>query len=351
MYLEALDASTKGYYNLGIEHCIEGYAFHQGLFEQLPQGIYVPILAATQVGRQQSVWIAMSDVSDDLSQYGRAHQRPYQVAEERLRQILSSLARFHVHWESHPQLGELRQGRNLLDISNVMWLYATLYSSALDEAPRYRGTIGQMASPEISARLRAFLDRLPDDVRPMWRSALVDRRSLLQEILTLPQTLLHGDLDDRNVGLRYQDGSQVADGLVLIDWEFCGIGPAGVDVAKLLLQFGGVVDLRNVPSVPFQTLFDEFSAHYVDAYRQWGGTASTDEQILKGIQLGFIKECLVPMPLSFGELIQAKQGSSYDAVHTPGFDQGGVVDGFLDMALAWAAEVVACASRLMRQHL
>src|SRR5215203_4727336 len=120
------------------------------------------------------------------------------------RAILARLAHFHAMWEQAERQLELNACPWLRRPENYLWDLAPTYAQALGrpsvaQAPRYAS-----APPvwdELSADLEAFLEARSRDERRRWEDIMIDRRVLVEGLAGFPQTLLHNDLDDRNIGL------------------------------------------------------------------------------------------------------------------------------------------------------
>ena len=90
-----------------------------------------------------------------------------------------------------------------------------------------------------------------------------------------PQTLIHNDLDDRNIGLRWPDGAVAGSAaleqpdLVLIDWEWMALGPAAIDVANIIQRLPVMI----APGRPIPPAFwtNELADYYFLYYRAAGG--------------------------------------------------------------------------------
>ena len=114
---------------------------------------------------------------------------------------------------------------------------------------------------------------MPARDRPLVERLFCDRTPLVSALGVLPRTLIHGDVGDRNVGLRRRPSVSASDDtsdLVLIDWEWIGYGPPALDVVHLRASFPGLVD----PTEPFPdaAFTDELPSYYFERYRTYGGT-------------------------------------------------------------------------------
>jgi Ser/Thr protein kinase RdoA (MazF antagonist) len=86
-----------------------------------------------------------------------------------------------------------------------------------------RGTIAKLRQ-----QLQASAPRWPDDLRPI-QSRLAASLDALAELVALPTCIIHGDCWPLNAVWTPDRG------MVLIDWDGAGYGPAMLDLGKLLL--------------------------------------------------------------------------------------------------------------------
>jgi hypothetical protein len=105
-----------------------------------------------------------------------------------------------------------------------------------------------------------------DRARRVWD----ERHRLLDALDRLPQTLVHGDADRRNLFARR--GPDGADETVAIDWPWMGVAELGADLADLVaastLWFQA--DPRDLPALA-EACLEGFGAGLVDA--GWAGDA------------------------------------------------------------------------------
>lgn len=111
---------------------------------------------------------------------------------------------------------------------------------------------------------RRYYDRWLARVRSTPGAGEADRLAevhaeVVEELLALPQTLIHGEFYASNV-LVSPGGSPPR--ICPVDWEMAGVGPALVDLAALTSGWDGAA-----------------AARLVDAYRQAGGYAGTDRDL------------------------------------------------------------------------
>src|SRR5262249_15777399 len=122
----------------------------------------------------------------------------------------------------------------------------------------------------------------------------------------LPHTLLHGDLDDRNIGLSWSPSG--ASELVLIDWEWMGSGPAALDVAKVMFM----LPLICAPTAPCPPACwsDELLDHYYAHYRAAGGKQLDAETWRRSYDLGLVAQAMTPLPWAAGKVLRALEGKA-----------------------------------------
>jgi len=177
----------------------EVLAFESGLLNDLPAGLSAPSCYRIET-HDGSVWIWMEHVADGS---------PKVWGTDEFRRAAYASGRFG---------GAYLNGRSLPDES---WLVS-------DHA---RGWVGEEA-PE-SAWSNALVQRffpapLHERVRRLWD----DREVVFDWLQRLPQTFAHGDYHRRNLMIRrLADGT---DGVVAVDWAWCGTAPVGGDLGMLL---------------------------------------------------------------------------------------------------------------------
>ena len=263
---------------LGLTQPVEALAWEHGLLRprSLPAGLIVPILGARVEAGGAEAWVAMDDVAADLSEYTRQEPRPGAEVVRLVRQILDKLALLHVWWEQPAQQARLAACSWLLPWENQLWREVGPYAAVLGRPAAGAPAWGRAVTSEFREDLHAFLAWLPPGDRRLWEDLLCDRRPLVRAFAEFPRTLLHGDADDRNIGLRWPRGGAAADrapeeppALVLIDWEWMGQGPAAFDIAKLVGSAMAVCD----PSQPLPQALGsgELLDYYFERYAEAGG--------------------------------------------------------------------------------
>jgi len=269
----------------GVGHSVEALAWESGVLTRnaMPPGVTVPLLGACKDTAGSGVWLAMDDVSAALDRYSRAAPLPGDVAVARLRTALTRLASLHVWWETPARQALLRRSAWLVPGERMLWCEAGSYAEALGRPRLAQAAAGSAVTEMFRANVAAFLAWLPADDRPLFANLLCDRTALVAAVAALPGTLLHGDLDDRNIGLRLAGGDRPADveradadELVLIDWEWMGYGPPALDVARAWATFAAVCDPAQ--PLPAEVYTDELPMHYLDQYRRLGGRSLSDQE-------------------------------------------------------------------------
>ncbi len=263
---------------LGVTRPLEALAWEQGLLrrEALPAGVVAPIIGAQLEAAGTSAWIVMEDVAAALDEYSRERRLSAPEALLRVKQVLDGLARLHAWWERPEQRARLRGCRWLVSAEQFLRVETPAYAAALGKASRGASTDGQTATDELRADVRAFLDWLPAGDRSLWENLLCDREPLVAAFRSFPPTLLHGDADDRNIGLRWvttdaaaAEGTGGAPEVVLIDWEWIGWGPPALDFARVWGTFAAVC----APGSPLPAALSsaELPDYYFERYMAAGG--------------------------------------------------------------------------------
>lgn len=211
-------------------------AFRSGLLDDLPVGLAAPRCFAIEE-RPEVVWLWQEDVAEEAT--GRW-----------------PLARFAL---AARHLGRF-SGRSLVagPPPDAPWLSrGVLRGRAEWNTAFWDG--------QIPARDPAMLDRLfPGDLRDRARRAWAERYALLDALDRLPQALVHGDADRRNLFARR--GADGADETVAIDWAWLGVAALGEDLTDLVaasaLWFQA--DPRDLPALA-EVCLAGFGAGLADA--------------------------------------------------------------------------------------
>jgi len=145
---------------------------------------------------------------------------------------------------------------------------------------------------------RDFLDRLSGNDRSLWLRSMVNRDSLVAIARQLPRTLLHADLNRRNIGVG-EDGTERA--YVLIDWEAAAYANHAFDLVSLI---GG----KTFSMEDRETL----EQYYLDRCRHYGGGALDDATWLLSLDLATAIEGLDRLPHN-GEIVRRSGSAEYIA--------------------------------------
>jgi hypothetical protein len=252
---------------LGSGHPVELDLFESGLIAGVNEtpGIYAPVLAAARDG--EGAWTIMEDVTEDISRWKARTGTATESAGDEL--LLDRLARMHVAWEApgnrkkfatrgHGLVSRIRRLQWLEDLDRE-WIGGIAPDPS--ESPQLRAAKESVAWAR--GPLQAFLDWLPQLDRTPWCRLMMDRAGLVAVSARLPETLLHGDVTPRNIGIR--PGRE--DTIVLIDWELCGAGSHAFDIVHYL----GNPPLRGA------TNRVELLEHYYGRYVGCGGRALSRE--------------------------------------------------------------------------
>jgi hypothetical protein len=276
---------------LGLAQPREVLAWEQGWLRPaaLPDGVIVPFLAAWRAPDSSEAWLAMADVSEELAAYSRMGLSGAHVI-GRAKSILARLAQFHAMWEQPERQAALQAQPWLQHPKGYQWEL--------------------MPNDRSSADLDAFLEAQPAGEWRLWEHLLHGRRALAKSLASYPQTLLHTDLDDRNIGLRWPGGAAGSAlgrrDLVLIDWEWIAIGPAAIDVARII-QF---LPVMLTPGSPIPEAFwsNELADYYFAHYRAAGGRCADTTRWRRSYGVAFVAQALVQMPFIHGSMRRAIRG-------------------------------------------
>jgi hypothetical protein len=279
---------------LGITQPREILAWESGWLRPagLPEGVIVPFIGTWRAPDNSEAWLAMADVSTELSAYPRMGLDGEQVL-SRAQTILARLAQFHVSWEQPERQAELQ---------------------ASDWLRRPEGYEWELAPTEgLSANLDAFLVGRPANERRLWEHLLLGRHTLMESLAAYPQTLLHNDLDDRNIGLRWPAGGAAAkviardpSDLILIDWEWIAAGPAALDVANIIQR----LPIMVAPGSPIPAAFwtNELANYYFKHYQAAGGTCVDATDWRRSYGLALVAQGVAQMPFIHGSMRRAIRG-------------------------------------------
>lgn len=299
---------------LGITQSREVLAWEQGWLRPaaLPPGLIVPWLGVWRSPDQQEAWLAMLDVSTELAAYPRIGLSAQQAI-SRTAAILTQLARFHAYWEAPQRQATLTTHSWLRRPESYLWDMAATYAQALGRAP-HAAVPSNASTPSVwdglSPDLDAFLSARAANERRLWEQLLTDRQPLVEGLAAYPRTLLHNDLDDRNIGLRWSGGAATQAELVLIDWEWLALGPAALDVANLIQRLP-VLIMLGAPAgaeLPAAVWSSELADSYFTHYRAAGGRLFNAAGWRRAYGLALIVQGLAQMPFMHGSLRRVMGG-------------------------------------------
>jgi hypothetical protein len=297
--------------SLGITQPREVLAWEHGWLRPsaLPDGVVVPFIGARRSPDNTEAWLAMADVSTELGAYTRMSLSADQMI-GRAQAILAKLARFHAIWEHPEQQIELRRQRWLPRPETYLWDLAPTYARALGRTP-LAARPGVNAPPVwdgLRADLNAFLEARPTDEARLWQRLLLNRHDLVEGLAAYPQTLLHHDLDDRNIGLRWPSNGTAGGSaeLVMIDWEWMALGPAAIDVATIVQFLPVMIGPGN--SIPESIWADELAKAYFAHYRAAGGRLVDPVGWRRSYGLALVAQGVSQMPFLHGSLRRAIRG-------------------------------------------
>ena len=307
----ARDAGT------GVSQPNEVLAWEHGLLspEALPNGVVVPFVGARRSADKLQAWLAMADVSTELAEFPRTSLSADQAI-SRVRYVLERLAHFHAYWERPERQAQLQHYPWLQRTEVYIWRLAHTYALSL-ELPPAAGSLPVSDDLPVwdglTADLNAFLEWLPAGNRRLWQDLMIDRSALVAALASYPRTLLHNDLDDRNIGLRWlagiaQTGQTAATTpeLVLIDWEWIGVGPSVLDVAKVLI-FPPVM-MAPGETYPETCWTDELPDYYFAHYRAAGNANVDAETWRRAYGLAVVAQALQYFPPIAGNGVRVVRG-------------------------------------------
>ncbi len=286
----------------------EALAWRHGILhpDALPAGIKTPIVASVVEPGGKIAWIAMTDVSRELQEFDRSSPQPSDLLISHVKSILSCLARFHAYWEPPDRQRFLAGLPWLLPFDNFLWRNSAFYADLLKiEDISEIGQPGSASDADV-LNLNAFLEWLDPAGRASFTGLLTDRAPLVGRFVDIPYTLLHGDLDDRNIGLSWTASGNCD--LVLIDWEWIGRGPAAMDVAKLLIHASML--LAPGSQCPETCWSTKLPDHYYESYRSAGGRLLDYSTWSRSYDLALVAQAVWPFPTVIGNILRALQGKA-----------------------------------------
>jgi hypothetical protein len=340
---------------LGITQSHEVLAWEQGWLRPgaLPAGLVVPFIAARRSPDNSEAWLAMADVSMELLAYPRMGLDGDEVI-GRAQAILAQLAHFHAMWEQPERQAELHAHTWLRRPEIYLWDQAPTYAHALGRSTVAQVPPGASAPPAwdgLADDLSTFLDSRSANDRRLWANLLIDRRALVEGLALYPQTLLHNDLDDRNIGLRWPSGAVGAaldmPNLVLIDWEWIAVGPAALDAANIVLRLPVLIAPGS--PIPETVWGGELADYYFEHYRAAGGRYTDAASWRRSYGLALVAQALSQMPFIHGRMRRAISGELPPPAVVGVSEQ--VIRQQLRDGLPTMEQMEECVTREMRQWL
>jgi hypothetical protein len=258
-------------------------AFASGLFDEVPESFRVPYLHVIDRPDRDQYWAFLEDVRPEMQALGMHAKCPDHI----VRTILSGLAEFHAKfWERReildkPWLMSLRRPvdyfyRTIVDIIDGMEDPA---ESTLYVTERW---------PWLVEGVPNMLAGLPEDQRQAIDKLYRNPEGLLREVEAMPQTLLHYDFDNRNLGIEEYKGKHRA---VVIDWEILGRGISASDVLRFMVY----QQPENL---------DELIDFYLDELERHLGMKIDRTEWRRGYELGLIAEWQI-RGVIFGVMVNA----------------------------------------------
>lgn len=298
-----------GLHSLGWgEQPVEALAWQNGILrpELLPSGVRTSIVGAVIDPRGETAWVAMKEISKELQEYDRAMPLPPEKLVSHSKTVLAGLARFHAFYEQPERQKSLEGMDWLLPLENYLWRHAAIIASTLGKVPVGGASQDDSSDVELDPDLVAFLEWLVPSVRVKFEELLIDRDGLVDLFTSLPKTLLHGDLDDRNIGLSWLPSGEGE--VILIDWEWMGMGPAALDVAKIMIY----LPLLCEPGSPCPEVCwsDELPDFYFENYRAAGGKQLDHDTWRHSYDLGLVAQALSPLPWVGGSILRTLDGKA-----------------------------------------
>lgn len=252
---------------MGVARPVEALAWQRGLLSAavLPSGMAVPFVGALCDDSDANAWVVMDDVADALRAFSVPESQEQTL--ERAKFMLERLACWHVRWQEPSRYAELEECTWLLPQDRLLHFRSDYYAELLSGEPKADSAVVPGRFEFARASTLEFLSWMRGKDRALWERHLTDRSALIEALGCHEQTLLHGDLSWRNIGLRWSDKCRQ---VLLIDWEFIGTGTPALDVAKLV-----EVTLDFVGGIPetSESLVD----YYFDCYVLHGGTGLSRE--------------------------------------------------------------------------
>jgi aminoglycoside/choline kinase family phosphotransferase len=252
----------------GAEVSREALAWENGLITEraLPEGLKVPFIATSR--DEDGAWIVMEDISSEIAAFKSPARK-----HENARLLLDRLAGFHVFWECPDRFARLQEHPWLFSqearlhcgvACHLKWFGA----DHKEKVYRERLRRFKMSCPDsvdwARSACSAFIESIPRQNRELWRKHIRNREALVAAFGEYAQVLVHGDLNERNAGIRKTDGNGE---VYIVDWEWAGMGAAAIDVVCFVYHF--FLIFNNDRHVADEV--EKLEGYYFDRYIARGG--------------------------------------------------------------------------------
>lgn len=280
--------------------------------------VRVPYIGSCRT--EEGDWILMEDVSEQLQTWRNATEdepryfwRPTAASLDLYAGLVDRIAHMHAIVDQSRErllperiVGELKsQERCVRGAEKLLqeWFGDSGVvgtSTGAPEVPTEQGATPWTSRTTIAVDRRMhfvdFLDRLSANDRSLWLQNMMNRDSLAAIARRLPRTLIHGDLNRRNIGIDVVRSDRE---YVLIDWEAAAYANHAFDLAGVV---GGKVFSAEERGM--------LERHYLDRYRHHGGVALDDATWRQSVDLASAVEALDRLPHN-GEIVRGSGSTEY----------------------------------------
>ncbi len=220
--------------------CREVQLWSQGLLDDAPRALCVPVLAAAYDDASHEGALLLADVTRWL---GTIEDCSAPVPVNQWKQYLDHLARLHAHYWQDARLHDARYALASVEQTLLMLAPATIQAElAAGEAHPYL--------PVSQAGWEAFFSFGPAAALGTIQRVLDAPAALLADAASVPETLLHGDAWPPNMGVlpgkHGERGRRAINCTILIDWALATAGPASFDPFWLLFAWKQVDTRRGL---------------------------------------------------------------------------------------------------------
>lgn len=248
----------------GDEQHRELKAFSSGLLARVPKTFHVPYVHVIDDDSRGQHWAFLEDVRPAVAALGMHAE----LADSKLRTILSHLAAFHAEFWQETRLLETPW---LMRLEQPVDYFYRCIVDILDgmKSPAASSTYMAEKWPWLAEGVVNLMESLDPDTRRSIETIYREPHRLLEKITMLPRTLCHYDFDTRNLGMdEGPDGTRT----VVIDWEIVGEGLSSADVVRFL-------NYQQPPNV------DELTVFYLDELERHLGRPVDRDEWLYGADL------------------------------------------------------------------